>query len=203
MMIDEYSDDLTAVSYRIITNNEFQTNNLRGITIKEEVDNVTTTETYPDNFKHYTVVSYGPIKVRVSTRSTPTLQSGRRSKFYPLEGEAARKREMRRAKNRRTAQMLKERQIRIENELATELGDLEVKGKDLLEEINNLKLYKTFLENRYKKKELNENEIHVTSSFEKHGIKQINIDTTIKSEPESSNIETCPSSPKWQLLFSI
>ena len=188
-MMDEcnHNDDLTSVSYEVLTSNGSKGNGSFGVRVKQEV-----------NEKHYNVVSYGPIKVRVSTRSTPTLLSGRRSKFYPLEGEEATKRELKREKNRRTARMLKERHIQIELGLMNELSALQTKEKTLLEEINNLESYKGFLKDRF-----HEQEFERKGKLSRERTKQTEVTVSPKSDSIPIKTEQSPASPRWELLFSI
>jgi hypothetical protein len=143
---DEFSNDMMSVSYKIISNDESKAN------INYDIDHKRSARCNSRTSKQYTVVSYGPISVRLSHRSTPTLKNGRCSKFLPLEGEAAIKRELRREKNRKIARKLKEKRIDIERQLENELQQLEFIENNLLDEINNLKSYKQFLEERCQEK---------------------------------------------------
>lgn len=115
--------------------------------------------------KRYSIVSYGPIDVKVCLYDVPTLKTGRRSKFLPLEGDAAIKRELRREKNRELARKLKEKRINIERQLINEINELESHEKNLTKEVRNLKSYKQFLERRYQQKILLTKKITRTKPF--------------------------------------
>jgi hypothetical protein len=130
------------------SNDELKANINYDVTLKNDIDHQRSARCNYRTSKQYTVVSYGLISVRRSHRSTPTLNNGRCSKFLPLEGEAAIKRELRREKNRKIARKLKEKRIGIERQLENEIHQLEFIGNNLLNEINNLKSYKQFLEER-------------------------------------------------------
>jgi len=143
---EEYCDDVMAVSYDIISGDELSTNNNNDINDQKSVDYESSTE------KTYKTIAYGPIVVKVNLRNAPTLKTGRRSRFLPLEGDAAAKRELRRQKNRELAKRLKEKRINIEHQLIHEISELETREKSLTEEVRNLKSYKQFLEKRYQQK---------------------------------------------------
>jgi hypothetical protein len=143
---EEYCDDVMAVSYNIISGDELSTNNNNDINDQKSIDYESSTE------KTYKTIAYGPIVVKVNLRNAPTLKTGRRSRFLPLEGDAAAKRELRRQKNRELAKRLKEKRINIEHRLIHEISELETHEKSLTEEVRNLKSYKQFLEKRYQQK---------------------------------------------------
>lgn len=98
------------------------------------------------------IVEYGPIRIRQIRKPAPTIATGRRPKHLILEGEEAIKREQRREKNREAARKLKEKRQLIEEELDQKLKELkgensaleirvqqlELKKRELEEEINNL-----------------------------------------------------------------
>ena len=141
-VIDEQYTDDTSVSYEIIPNTD----------IKNDVTTSSPGETSADlnnnKPKRYKVVSYGPINVRVCLDETVTLKTGRRSKFVKLEGEDAKRRERRRARNRAAAKKLKEKRIELEARLTNEIKQLEERANKLQLELNNLQSYKEFLERR-------------------------------------------------------
>jgi len=143
---EEYCDDVMAVSYDIISGDELSTNNNNDINDQKSIDYDSSTE------KTYKTIAYGPIIVKVNLRNAPTLKTGRRSRFLPLEGDAAAKRELRRQKNRELAKRLKEKRINIEHQLIHEISELETREKSLTEEVRNLESYKQFLEKRYQQK---------------------------------------------------
>ena len=195
---------MLSVTYKIVPSSKLNKVNEGDVPIKQEPteENHTAISQKPE--KHYTIVSYGPVSVRVSQRSTPTLQSGRRSKFLPLEGEAARKRELKRAKNRRTAKKLKERQIRIELQLVNEISELQTKEKDLLGKINNLKSYKAFLEDRFQQQLCGVRETSLSDSLQEEP-PSVHTELDPSTQCEVKRIKTEPRSPSpgWQLVFSI
>jgi len=143
---EEYCDDVRAVSYDIISGDELNTNNNNDISDQKSSDHESNTE------KAYKTIAYGPIIVKINLRDAPTLKTGRRSRFLPLEGDAAAKRELRRQKNRELAKRLKEKRINIEHQLVNQISELESHEKDLTEEVRNLESYKQFLEKRYQQK---------------------------------------------------
>ena len=97
------------------------------------------------------IVEYGPIRIRQIRKPAPTIATGRRPKHLVLDGEEAIKREQRREKNREAARKLKEKRQLIEEELdqklkelkgensalETRIQELELKKRELEEEINN------------------------------------------------------------------
>lgn len=139
----EYCEDMMSVSYDIIPADDSNTNI---DDTQETIDHQTCTS------RSYTVVAYGPINVKVKLHESPTLKTGRRSKFIPLEGDAAKKREIQREKNRQLARRLKEQRGDIERRLVDEINQLESLEKNLTDEVRNLESYKHFLENRYQEK---------------------------------------------------
>ncbi|CAF0748633.1 unnamed protein product [Adineta steineri] len=203
---DDYSNDMLAVSYEIIQDDEVKPD-ISDITVQHE--NKVKQVTHPAQYKEkqYTVVSYGPIKVRVSTRPTPTLQSGRRSKFAELDAEASAKREFKREKNRQVARKLKEKYLNIESELLEKLNELESGEKELIEKVNNLTSYKEFLTNRCQQQIKAQEEIiekaSSNSSQEKNQSQQTQKHIFIQREFKSEPIEPRSPSPNWQLHFSI
>lgn len=78
---EECCDDTMSVSYKVLSLDETQTDS----------DVTKSTEQTISVSSGYTIVSYGPINVRVQTYEALTLKTGRRSKFIPLEGDAAKK----------------------------------------------------------------------------------------------------------------
>lgn len=95
------------------------------------------------------IIKYGPIIVRKRHTAAPTLATGRRSKYAIMEGEAAFRREVRRMKNREAAKNLKRARESVENQLKTQLNNLESKERELLVEIERLQEYKNNLETRW------------------------------------------------------
>jgi len=85
---EEYTDDVTAVSYDVISNDESKMNTIDKQSTEPKI-------TPP---RRYTIVSYGPINVKVKLHEAPTLKTGRRSRYIQLEGDEAKKRELRRKK---------------------------------------------------------------------------------------------------------
>ncbi|CAF1130120.1 unnamed protein product [Rotaria sp. Silwood1] len=152
-------------------------------------------------------LTYGPINVTVRPSAAPTLATGRRSKFAKLEGDAAIKREIRRKRNREAARKLKEKREFIERQLELKISELESQQQDLLMTVKNLELYKGQLEIQYRQvislqAKLSEKAMLTLKQVERN--RQIyqsvpvyhNNNARIKQEPR-------PSSPQWQLLFSI
>jgi hypothetical protein len=151
------------------------------------------------------ITTYNLLKGRVSV---PTLATGRRSKFLPLEGAAAQKREARRHRNREAARKLKLKRRELEENLNTEISQLESKEKDLLLLIKNLESYKEELEVQSRNIISIQERLAVTASSTlkliEHNRRRIhqnvpmrnNNNTDVKDEPRSP-------SPHWQLLFSI
>lgn len=93
------------------------------------------------------IIHYGPIQIRLSRKSAPTLATGRRSKHLILHGDEALKREKRREKNRLAAKKLKEKRQLIEDELNKEIQDLEIEHRDLQNYFTRLLQYKQRIEN--------------------------------------------------------
>jgi hypothetical protein len=153
--------------------------------------------------KPFTIVTYGPIKVRVINSATPNLNTGRRSKFTPLDDEEDKKREVRRQKNRESAKRIKERRISIENQLLNEITELESNEKDLTQDINNLRSYKQFLERLQQQKTLIAEERTGTTSLKSSQVEHDQQNISVHCESRQTQEDSDPSSPAWQLLFSI
>jgi hypothetical protein len=183
---DEYSNDMV-VSYDIIPRDKFKTNIIKNESTNDKTPLV----------KRYKTVSYGPLNVRVSLQDAPTLKTGRRSKFMQLEGDAAAKRELRRKRNRETAKKIKEKRTNIEHQLLNEINELESREKDLIQDIRNLESYKQFLEKRCQ-------HVHIstTETTEKKPLK-VKYHRTTQRRPKPIKTESRPSSPQWQMYFSI
>jgi len=153
-------------------------------------------------------IAYGPINVRIRRFVAPTLETGRRSKFMKLEGDAAIKRELRRKRNRDAARKLKEKRFIIEEQLQKDIRELESKEKELLSRISNLESYKEQLETQYKNSiSIQERLIRTATSTLKHihrNRRRIHHSTPIQRNVIHIKDEPNPPSPtQWQLLFSI
>ena len=84
-------------------------------------------------------VCYGPIRYFARKTKAPTLSTGRKSKFEPLDGEEETKRELRRQKNRLLSQQLKEKREKIVVDLLTSINQLEQEQNQLFNYIKQLK----------------------------------------------------------------
>ncbi|CAF2980432.1 unnamed protein product [Rotaria sp. Silwood2] len=152
------------------------------------------------------VLKYGPIKVTVRPSAAPTLATGRRSKFVKLEGDAAIKRELRRKRNREAAKKLKAKREFIERQLEKEISELECKEQDLLLTVKNLELYKEQLEAQYRQiislqAQLSQRAMSALKHVERN--RQLYQSMPVRHNNEHLKQEPRPSSPQWQLLFSI
>ncbi len=184
---DEYSNEMMSMSYKVVSNDVSKVNENDAINDKKSSKQLNRQR------KKYRFVSYGPIAVRVNLYEVPTLKTGRRSKFLPLEGEEAIKREIRRRKNRETVQRLKEKRKKVEDQLDTELHQLEFDEKYLEQNIEHLKIYKRFLETR--------NEQTTETILSRLAQQQANISADYELKQRA--IKSPSSSPPWQLSFAI
>jgi len=87
-------------------------------------------------------IYYGPIRFYRRRGKAPTLLTGRKSKFEQLSGEEQIQRELRREKNRLLSKKLKEKRENILNSLIEQIHELEKKHFYLLNNIEQLQLYK-------------------------------------------------------------
>ncbi|CAF1120785.1 unnamed protein product [Rotaria sordida] len=150
-------------------------------------------------------VIYGPICIKKRRSAAPTLATGRRSKDAIMEGEEARKREIRRMKNRISARNLKRLRDNIENNLKSQVKELETRQNDLLIQIENLHKYKQDLEEKYQQSNSLYEFIARTASttlLEVEENQQQKLSPIHYYSMESKE-EQNPPSPQWQLLFSI
>ncbi|UJR30276.1 hypothetical protein I4U23_017814 [Adineta vaga] len=150
------------------------------------------------------MVMYGPINIKVRQSAAPTLATGRCSKFVELQGDAAVKREIRRKRNREAAKKLKEKRANIEDDLTQQISDYETKEKDLLVTIENLKAYKECLETQCRQI-ISLQESFARSAFRKVEQNRLYLHQSVPIHHNTMRIkeEPRPSSPQWQLLFSI
>jgi hypothetical protein len=200
---EEYSNDMLSVSYNIISNENINND----ITMNNTTNARRSRCPVHGSPKRYKTVSYGPINVRVNQYIVPTLKTGRRSKFTPLEGEAAVKRELRRKKNREVARKLKEKRNNIGRQLENEITELESEKKDLLNQIDNLESYKQVLVHKFQENIFNETKMIQTESSTLSHVechrRPLQRHVPIYNEHRQTKAEPrCPS-PQWQLLFSI
>ena len=140
-----------------------------------------------------------PIEAKVTRTAPPTLATGRRSKFIPLEGEAAIKRETRRRRNREAARKLKVKRARMEYELEKQIAQLESDERNLLTEVHLLQNYKFHLERQR----------HIISVHDRL-IRQAALVSAQHARPRSPTPvskkikrEPRPPSPQWLALFHI
>lgn len=189
------------------------------ILIKEEPDINTTSQSnssiYDDNkldtsssssTSKHEENSYYVKCTKTYSNSVPTLATGRRSKFMVLEGEAAVKREIRRKKNRESAKKLSEKRAALEQQLKETVGDLEIKHQKLLMKIESLESHKA---------QLREQEDHIKilrkaiAETEPSTCKHVECNHQYSDKnvplPHMNMIkeEARPSTPAWQLVFSI
>jgi hypothetical protein len=159
------------------------------------------------NSRHSLTVNYGPINVKVRQYAAPTLETGRRSKFSKLEGDAAIKRELRRKRNREAAQKLKIKRCKIEQQLEKEINELEFKEQDLLTKVDTLKSYKHHLEVQQQRLILIKDRLTLTesSTLLDTDRNRLHIHRSLPSYRDRLPIKNEPRSPspQWQLLFSI
>lgn len=87
-------------------------------------------------------IQYGPIRFYRRRGTAPTLSTGRKSKFEQLTGEDLIQRELRREKNRLLSKKLKEKRENILSDLLQQVKQLEQKQYSLLNDIQQLKLYR-------------------------------------------------------------
>ena len=187
----------SSVSYDIFSHDELKKS------INNDITCTRSSRRRPYIPKPFTVVSYGPINVRVIHADTPNLKTGRLSKFIPLEGEEAMQRELRRQRKREAARKIKEKRTNIEETLLNEITELESKEKDLSQNINNLQSYKNFLQKVYEQKAINKEKIIQTMSLNTSEIQYDQQDIPSHCELEQIKEELRPPSPPWQLSFSI
>ncbi len=93
---------------------------------------------------------YGPITVRPRKNPAPTLRTGRKSKYIELTPEEARKRDLRRERNRQAAEKCKQKRSEIEDKLESDLKVLLSEQTNIQNEKNKLLEKKIFLENLLK-----------------------------------------------------
>ncbi|CAF1329811.1 unnamed protein product [Rotaria sp. Silwood1] len=150
-------------------------------------------------------ISYGPIHVRKRHTAAPTLATGRRSKDMKMEGEEAIKREIRRQKNRESARNLKKIRDNVENELKIQIQELEAKQNDLLIQIETLHKHKQDLENKFQQTNSLYEFIARTTPNRLVEVEETKPQTLspIHYYSMDQQQEQSPSSPQWQLLFSI
>ena len=93
---------------------------------------------YDDN----DVIEFGPIKVKPRKKPTPTLATGRRSKYEILGAEEEQKRDGRRIRNRVAAQRVRLNRLKVEEQLKSQINVLEEQVGELLKEREMLENYK-------------------------------------------------------------
>jgi hypothetical protein len=194
------SNDITCKQLSI-SSDEYSNDIMPVIT---DVTSIDVLESKKRNPVRTSVVTYGPIRIKKRHTTAPTLATGRRSKYVLVNGEDAVKGELRRRKNREAARNLKKYRDNIEHELSAAINELESKERDLLSQIDNLRLYKQQLEEQCQQTTSVCDFISRTAAVTLLEIKRNRQQTPenalnhieIKDEPRSS-------SPEWQLLFSI
>lgn len=136
--------------------------------------------------------------------AAPTLATGRCSKFVPLHGEAAVKRELRRKRNREAAKKLKEKRTLIEDNLNEQIRACEAKQQDLLRTVEGLHAYKNYLESECRHAACPEERI-VRSAFRRVGQRRSPLPANMPMRQESARVKEEPrsTSPQWQILFRI
>lgn len=92
------------------------------------------------------LVNYGPIAIRKRQTMAPTLETGRRSKDALLSGEDVIKRDIRRRKNRESARNLKKVRDHIEQNLESQIRELETEQERLVQCVSGLRSYKEYLQ---------------------------------------------------------
>lgn len=191
--------------YSIVTINESFTKRILPSCSNTVCDNTSDTCQRARPKKSVTV-AYGPIQVVVRQTKAPTLATGRRSKFVPLEGDEARKREIRRKRNRDAAKKLKEKRALVEQQLLADIKELECKEQELLWKITRLESHKQQLELQcqnvcWNREKLVQTTAPISEQIEyqqlAHHTMSIDSDDIHVKEEERS------STPQWQLLFSI
>ncbi|CAF3485101.1 unnamed protein product [Rotaria socialis] len=156
--------------------------------------------------KPFKTVAYGPINVNVRQTMAPTLATGRRSKFTKLEGDAAVKREIRRKRNREAARKLKAKREQVEQQLQTDIDELESRERELLFTISSLESYKTKLELRCDRNMvfIEERLARATApTLKQEHIRQAHQSVLVHNDDVHAKEEKRSPSPQWQLLFSI